>query len=163
MRTTRALAAAGAAVAVLGLAAPAAVARDGMNLSPSNVVALPNVIARGGQLTITVNNCTGNATASSDAFRTIRLRTGVNNLATGRATVNRNASTGSHSISVVCGNGTVINPTAFTVIGGVRGGLGGSSSTGATPTDMAIGGGLVALAVVGGGVFWMRRRSEKHI
>ncbi|MDQ0766062.1 hypothetical protein [Streptomyces canus] len=163
MRTTSALAAAGAAVAVLGLAAPAAVARDGMNLSPSNVVALPSVIARGGQLTITVNNCTGNATASSDAFRTIRLRTGPNNLATGRATVNRNAATGSHSISVVCHNGTVINPTAFTVIGGVRGGLGGSSSAGATPTDMAIGGGLVALAVIGGGVFWMRRRSEKHI
>ncbi|MFF1303596.1 hypothetical protein [Streptomyces sp. NPDC058307] len=163
MRTTRALAAAGAAVAVLGLAAPAAVARDGMNLSPSNVVALPNVIARGGQLTITVNNCTGNATASSDAFRTIRLRTGVNNLATGRATVNRNAATGSHSISVVCSNGTVINPTAFTVIGGVHGGLGGSSSSGATPTDMAIGGALVGLAVVGGGVFWMRRRSERLI
>jgi hypothetical protein len=163
MRTTRALAAAGAAVAVLQLAAPAAVARDGMNLSPSNVVALPNVIARGGQLTITVNNCNSNGTASSDAFRTIRLRTGANNLATGRATVNRNAATGSHSISVVCGNGTVINPTAFTVIGGVRGGLGGSSSAGATPTDMAIGGGLVGLAVIGGGVFWMRRRSEKHI
>jgi hypothetical protein len=143
MRTTRALAAAGAAVAVLGLAAPAAVARDGMNLSPSNVVALPNVIARGGQLTITVNNCTGNATASSDAFRTIRLRTGANNLATGRATVNRNAATGSHSIHVVW--------------------LGGSSSAGATPTDMAIGGGLVALAVIGGGVFWMRRRSEKPV
>ncbi|MFJ9147533.1 hypothetical protein ACIRP7_05540 [Streptomyces sp. NPDC102270] len=163
MRTTRALAAAGAAVAVLGLTAPAAVARDGMNLSPSNVVALPNVIARGGQLTITVNNCTGNATASSDAFRTIRLRTGAGNLATGRATVNRNARPGSHSISVVCRNGTVINPTAFTVIGGVQGGLGGSSSSGATPTDMAIGSGLVALAVVGGGVFWMRRRSERHI
>ncbi|MYT10027.1 MULTISPECIES: membrane protein [Streptomyces] len=163
MRTTRALAAAGAAVAVLGLTAPAAVARDGMNLSPSNVVALPNVIARGGQLTITVNNCTAPATASSDAFRTIRLTTGNNNLATGRATVNRNARPGSHSISVVCGNGTVINPTAFTVIGGVQGGLGGSSSSGATPADMAIGGGLVALAVIGGGVFWMRRRTERHI
>lgn len=163
MRTTRALAAAGAAVAVLGLTAPAAVARDGMNLNPSNVVALPSVIARGGQLTITVNNCTGTATASSDAFPTVTLRTGAGNLATGTATVNRNARTGSHSISVVCSNGTVINPTAFTVIGGVRGGLGGSTSTGATPTDMAIGGGLVALAVIGGGVFWMRRRSERHI
>ena len=163
MRTTRALAAAGAAVAVLGLATPVAVAKDGMNLSPSNVVALPSVIARGGQLTITVNNCTAPATASSDAFPTITLRVGQGNVATGRATVNQNARTGSHSISVVCRNGTVINPTAFTVIGGVRGGLGGSSSTGATPTDMAIGGGLVALAVIGGGVFWMRRRSEKRI
>ncbi|MFC8365262.1 hypothetical protein ACFUIY_35990 [Streptomyces griseorubiginosus] len=163
MRTTRALAAAGAAVAVLGLATPVAVAKDGMNLSPSNVVALPSVIARGGQLTITVNNCTGRATASSDAFPTTTLRVGPGNVATGRATVSQNARTGSHSISVVCQNGTVINPTAFTVIGGVRGGLGGSSTTGATPTDMAIGGGLVALAVIGGGVFWMRRRSERHI
>lgn len=162
MRTTRALAAAGAAVAVLGLAVPTAVARDGMNLSPSNAVAQPSVIARGGKLTITVNNCTGGGTASSDAFPDARL-TGNNNLVTGTATVNSNAATGSHSISVVCRNGTVINPTAFTVIGGVRGGLGGSSTAGATPTDMAIGGGLVALAVIGGGVFWMRRRSERHI
>ena len=46
---------------------------------------------------------------------------------------------------------------------GVRGGLGGSTSTGATPTDMAIGGGLIAVAVVGGAVFWMRRRAEKRI
>jgi len=51
----------------------------------------------------------------------------------------------------------------FTVIGGVRGGLGGSSSTGATPADLAIGGGLVAAALVGGGVFWMRRRSENRL
>ena len=85
MRTTRALAASAAAVAALGLAAPVAVARDGMNLTPSNVVALPSVIARGGQLTITVNNCTGPATASSDAFRTITLTTGPGNLATGTA------------------------------------------------------------------------------
>lgn len=163
MRTTRALAAAGAAIAVLGLAAPAAVARDGMNLNPSNAVALPSVIARGGQLTITVNNCNREATVSSDAFPATKLTVAAGNVATGTATVNQNAATGSHSMSVVCGNGTVINPTAFTVIGGVRGGLGGSSSTGATPTDMAIGGGLVALAVIGGGVFWMRRRSERHI
>ncbi|MFF0014304.1 hypothetical protein [Streptomyces sp. NPDC005374] len=163
MRTTRALAAAGAAIAVLGLAAPAAVARDGMNLNPSNAVALPSVIARGGQLTITVNNCTNPATVSSDAFPATKLTVSPGNVATGTATVNQNAATGSHSMSVVCANGTVINPTAFTVIGGVRGGLGGSSSTGATPTDMAIGGGLVALAVIGGGVFWMRRRSERHI
>ncbi|MFJ9038926.1 hypothetical protein ACIRF8_20315 [Streptomyces sp. NPDC102406] len=38
-------------------------------------------------------------------------------------------------------------------VGGVRG-------TGATPADMAIGGVLVASSLVGGGVFWMRRRAE---
>ncbi|MFJ9903242.1 hypothetical protein ACIRVK_10120 [Streptomyces sp. NPDC101152] len=165
MRTTRALAAAAAAVAALGIAAPAADARDGMHISPSNIVALPSVIARGGQLTITVNNCNGpDATASSDAFPTVRLRTeDRSGLATGTATVSRDARQGPHSISVVCRNGTVINPNAFTVIGAVQGGLGGSNSSGATPTDVAIGGGLVAAAVVGGGVFWMRRRAERRI
>ncbi|NUR42343.1 MAG: hypothetical protein HOV73_19865 [Streptomyces sp.] len=161
MRTTRALAASAAAVAALGLAAPAAVA-DGMN-TPSNVTALPSAIARGGQLTITVNNCSTPATASSDAFQTVTLTSGTGGLATGTARVDNNARQGSHSITVTCRNGVMTNPNAFTVIGAVRGGLGGSSATGATPTDMAIGGGLVAAAVIGGGVFWMRRRSEKRI
>jgi hypothetical protein len=163
MRTTRALAASAAAVAALGLAAPAAVARDGMNLSPTNIVALPSVIARGGQLTITVDGCPGGGTATSDAFPATRLTAVANNSATGTATVNRNVRAGSHSITVTCGSNSLTNPAAFTVIGGVRGGLGGGSSTGATPTDMAIGGGLVAAAVVGSGLFWMRRRSEKRI
>ncbi|MFC8343195.1 hypothetical protein [Streptomyces sp. NPDC057280] len=160
MRTTRALVAAGAAVAALGLAAPTAVA-DGMN-TPSNVTALPSAIARGGQLNITVNNCNAPATASSDAFPTVTL-TSSGGLASGTARVDNNARQGTHSITVMCANGRLTNPTAFTVIGAVRGGLGGSSSSGATPTDMAIGGGLVAAAVIGGGLFWMRRRSEKRI
>lgn len=49
MSTHRALAVSAVAVAALGLAAPVAVARDGMNISPTNIVALPSVIARGGQ------------------------------------------------------------------------------------------------------------------
>ncbi|MEU6140728.1 hypothetical protein ABZ848_10255 [Streptomyces sp. NPDC047081] len=163
MRTTRALAASAAAVAVLAAAAPAAVA-DGMNISLSNLVAMPSVIARGGQLTITVDGCPSIATATSDAFSMATLTpVSGSNTARGTATVNRNASNGSHSITVTCGTKTLTNPTAFTIIGGVRGGLGGSSTSGATPTDMAIGGGLVAAAVVGGGLFWMRRRSEKRI
>ncbi|MFJ1968019.1 hypothetical protein ACIO93_05060 [Streptomyces sp. NPDC087903] len=165
MRTTRALAAAGAAVAALGLAAPAAVAWDGMGVSPSNIVALPSVIARGGQLTVTVDGCRGGGTMTSDAFPSARLTpvNGANGTARGTATVNRNARPGSHSITVDCSGRTLTNPAAFTVIGGVQGGLGGSSSSGATPTDMAIGGGLVAAAVVGGGLFWMRRRTERRI
>lgn len=162
MRNSRALAVAGAAVAAVGLAAPAAVAWD----SPSNIVALPSVIARGGQLTVTVDGCPSGGTMTSDAFPSTSLSpiNGANETSKGTATVNSNASTGSHSITVNCtGKGTLTNPAAFTVIGGVRGGLGGSSSTGATPTDMAIGGGLVGLAVIGGGVFWMRRRSERRI
>ncbi|MDQ1050344.1 hypothetical protein [Streptomyces sp. V4I2] len=165
MRTTRALAAAGAAVAALGLAAPAAVARDGMGVGPSNIVALPSVIARGGQLTVTVDNCPTGGTMTSDAFPSTTLKPihGANQTAKGTATINNNARPGSHSITVNCNGQTLTNPVAFTVIGGVQGGIGGSSSTGATPTDIAIGGGLVAAAVVGGGVFWMRRRSEKRI
>ncbi|MET7473626.1 hypothetical protein ABZT17_04555 [Streptomyces sp. NPDC005648] len=164
MRTTRALAAAAAVVATLSLAAPAAVA-DGMPNTLSNLIALPSVIARGGQLTITVDGCgAGMATATSDAFSpTILRRVDSSNTSRGTATVNNNASTGSHSITVTCNSQTLTNPAAFTIIGGVRGGLGGGSTTGATPTDMAIGGGLVAAAVVGGGLFWMRRRAEKRI
>ncbi|WP_128434837.1 hypothetical protein [Streptomyces cyaneus] len=163
MRRTRALAAAATAVAALGLAAPAAVARDGMP-GLSNIVAMPSVIARGGQLTITVDGCPQGGTATSDAFRPTTL-TPVpgGSTARGTATVHHHARPGAHSITVNCGGMTLTKPNAFTVIGGVQGGLGGSSSTGATPTDMAIGGGLIALAVVGGGVFWMRRRSEKRV
>lgn len=163
MRTIRALAAAATAVAALGLAAPAAVARDGMH-GPSNIVALPSVIARGGQLTITVDGCPQGGTATSEAFRPTPL-TPVpgGSTARGTATIHHHAKPGAHSITVTCGGRSLTNPNAFTVIGGVRGGLGGSSSTGATPTDMAIGGGLIAVAVIGGGVFWMRRRAEKRI
>ncbi|WP_217214307.1 hypothetical protein [Streptomyces sp. AC550_RSS872] len=163
MRTTRAMAAAATAVAALGLAAPAAVARDGMPVGPSNIVAMPSAVPRGGQLTITVDNCPRGGTATSDAFRPTRLSpVHGSNTARGIATIDRHTKPGSHSITVICDGRTLTNPAAFTVIGGVQGGIGGSSSTGATPTDMAIGGGLIAMAVVGGGVFWMRRRAEKR-
>ncbi len=222
MRNTRALAVAGAAVAALGLSAPAAMAWD----TPSNIVALPGVIARGGQLTITVDGCRNGGTATSNAFAPTRLSPvhhggkghesdrggggneagrgtgggdeagrgtggggeagrgtgggdeagrgtggggeagrgtgGGNETARGTAIINSNARPGSYDITVTCNGRTLTKPQAFTVIGGVRGGIGGSSTTGATPTDMAIGGGLVAAAVVGGGVFWMRRRAERH-
>ncbi|MDK1342456.1 hypothetical protein QNO09_03835 [Streptomyces sp. 378] len=189
MRNTRALAVVGAAVAALGLSAPAAIAWE----TPSNIVALPGVIARGGQLTITVDGCRNGGTATSNAFAPTRLspahhagkgnesdRGGAgndgrgggndadgggngNDTARGIATINNNARPGSYDITVTCNGRTLTKPQAFTVIGGVRGGIGGSSTTGASPTDMAIGGGLVAAAVVGGGVFWMRRRTERRI
>ncbi|GKQ39739.1 hypothetical protein [Streptomyces sp. A012304] len=167
MRTTRFLAVSAAsavAVTALGLAAPTAVARDGVNVNPSNIVALPSVIARGGQLTVTVDGCPRGGTMSSDAFPTTTLTpiSGAHHTSRGTATVSNNATPGTHSITVRCDGRTLTNPAAFTVIGGVRGGLGGSTSSGATPTDIAIGGGLVAAAVIGGGVFWMRRRAERR-
>ncbi|CAL9354848.1 hypothetical protein C1708_03050 [Streptomyces sp. DH-12] len=165
MRNTRALAAAGAAVAVLGVAAPAAVADGGRVPNPSNIVALPSVIARGGQLTITVDGCPNGGTATSNAFQRTHLTPvhGANDTAKGTATINNDARPGSYDITVHCSGRSLTRPAAFTVIGGVRGGIGGSSTTGATPADMAIGGSLVAAAVVGSGVFWMRRRAEKRI
>ena len=161
MRNTRALAVAGAAVAALGLSAPAAAAWD----TPSNIVALPSVIARGGQLTITVDGCRHGGTATSNAFSPTKLTpvSSARETAKGTATINSNARPGSYDITVNCSGKRMTKPQAFTVIGGVRGGIGGSSTTGASPTDMAIGGGLVAAAVVGGGVFWMRRRAERRI
>ncbi|SEP65859.1 hypothetical protein SAMN04487983_1001216 [Streptomyces sp. yr375] len=168
MRTTRVLAASAvsaAAVAALGLAAPTAIARDGMGANPSNIVVLPSVIARGGQITVTVDGCPGGGTMTSPAFGTAPLTSllGANQTAKGTATINDNAQPGAYDITVTCSGRPLTRPAAFTVIGGVRGGLGGSTTTGATPTDMAIGGGLVAAALVGGGLFWMRRRAERHI
>lgn len=166
MRNSRALVAAGAAVAALGLSVPAAVAwEDNTHPNPSNIVALPSVIARGSQLTITVDGCPNGGFATSNAFPRTRLMPihGAKGTARGTATINSNANPGSYDITVTCDGRTLTRPAAFTVIGGVRGGIGGSNSSGATPTDIAIGGGLVAAAVIGGGVFWMRRRSEKRI
>lgn len=165
MRKSRALASAGAAVAVLGLAAPAAVADGGRGSSPSNIVALPSVIARGGQLTITVDGCPNGGYATSNAFPRTNLTSvhGSGDTAKGTANIYNDARAGSYDITVHCSGRSLTRPAAFTVLGGVRGGLGGSSTDGATPTDMAIGGGLVAAAVVAGGVFWMRRRAEKQL
>ncbi|MGQ4388443.1 hypothetical protein [Streptomyces sp. SAS_270] len=162
MRTTRALAACAAAVAAVGLAAPTAAAWD----QPTSVTAAPSVIAPGGKLLITVNGsaCTiAGSTVSSDVFPTTTLTSMGGNTSTANPTVNSNASPGVYRVTTMCEGRTKEFSSVFTVIGGVRGGLGGSSSTGATPTDMAIGGGLVAAAAVGGGVFWLRRRSEKRI
>ncbi|MFG2516301.1 hypothetical protein [Streptomyces sp. NPDC048584] len=165
MRKSRALAAAGAAVAVLGIAAPVAVADGGRVPNPSNIVALPSVIARGGQLTITVDGCPNGGTATSNAFPRTNLTpiSGANDTSRGTATVDAEARPGPYDITVHCSGRSLTRPAAFTVIGGVRGGIGGSSTSGATPTDMAIGGALVTAAVVGSGVFWMRRRAEKRI
>ncbi|CAM5628239.1 LPXTG cell wall anchor domain-containing protein OS=Streptomyces alboniger OX=132473 GN=CP975_31890 PE=4 SV=1 [Streptomyces alboniger] len=160
MRTTRALAVAAAAGAVVGLAVPAASAWA----DPTNIVAMPSVVPRGGQLTVTVDgsSCQGGGRITSHAFPDTDLQP-LSNSTTSSATavVHRHATPGAYDITAHCGGKTLTRPAAFTVIhGGVRGGFGGSTHSGATDTDMAIGGALVAAAVIGGGVFWMRRRSE---
>jgi MYXO-CTERM domain-containing protein len=174
MRTTRALAVSATALAALGLAAPSAAARDGFD-HPSNIVATPSVVAPGGQLTVTVDGCPKGGTMTSPAFPQTRLEpikrhhdmhrddddmSRGSDTARGVATIHRDARPGGHHITVNCDGKTLTKDNAFTVMGAAQGGIGGSSSSGATPTDMAIGGGLMGLAVVGGAVFWMRRRSE---
>jgi hypothetical protein len=162
MRTTRALAASAAAVAVLGFAAPTAAAWN----DPTSVTAQPSVIARGGQMVLTVKGeaCTAaNSTVSSPAFPTTKLRSMGGDTATATVTVSSNATPGAQSVTTHCEGRQRTFNNVFTVIGGVRGGIGGSSTSGASPTDIAIGGSLVAVALIGGGVFWMRRRSENKI
>ncbi|MFJ6572451.1 hypothetical protein ACIQNU_34090 [Streptomyces sp. NPDC091292] len=165
MRRYRALAVSAAAVAAVGLAAPTADAGGPSDLS--NIVATPSAVAPGGQLTITVDggSC-DNGTVESPAFPRTRLsglgRVGSNS-ATATVTVDRDARAGTHEITADCNGRRLTRPNAFTVLGGVRGGIGGGTETGATRTDMAIGGGLVAAAAIGGGVFWMRRRAENQV
>ncbi|MFF6785316.1 hypothetical protein [Streptomyces sp. NPDC012510] len=163
MRTTRVLAAAAAAVALVGVAAPTATAWD----QPSSVTAAPNAVARGGRLVLTVGGgdaCTmAGSTISSNAFPTTNLTSMGGTSATATVRINSNADPGSYNVTTHCEGKRKTFNSVFTVLGGVRGGIGGSSSSGATTTDVAIGGGLVTAALVGGGVFWMRRRSENRI
>ncbi len=162
MRTTRALAVAAAAGAVVGLAAPTASAWA----DPTNIVAMPSVIPRGGHLTVTVDgsSCQHGGKITSPAFSDAHLHAihgGTTSSAT--AVIHKHVTPGAYDITAHCGGKTLMRPAAFTVIhGGVRGGFGGTSQSGASGTDIAIGGALVAAAVVGGGVFWMRRRSENR-
>ncbi|GHI03381.1 hypothetical protein AQI88_00775 [Streptomyces cellostaticus] len=130
--------------------------------NPRNIIATPGVIAAGGRLTVTVDGCHG-GTASSRAFRTIWLVPIRDDISRGEAMIDRDARPGHYDITVNCNGRTLTRPAAFTVLGGVQGGVGGSRTSGATSTDMAIGGGLVAAAVIGGGAFWLRRRHEKRI
>ncbi|MDQ8705061.1 hypothetical protein RCO28_21565 [Streptomyces sp. LHD-70] len=161
MRTSRALAVTAAAGAIIGLAAPSASAWDASAITVS-----PTTTFRGGTVTVTVNahECTrgSNNHVSSSAFRNTRLRPSGGNMATATVRIKRNAHIGSHSVTATCGAaGSVTREGALTVIhGGAGGGLGGSTSTGATSTDVAIGGSLAGAALIGGGAFWLRRRGE---
>ncbi|MEU3825770.1 hypothetical protein GT045_27605 [Streptomyces sp. SID486] len=133
----------------------------GDDFNSRDIFVTPDVLPAGGRLTVIVNGCRS-GTASSDAFGTIPLEPFRDDTARGVATVDRDARRGRYDVTVRCDGRTLTRRGAFTVLGGVNGGLGGSRTTGATPTDMAIGSGLVAVAVIGGGAFWLRRRHEKR-
>ncbi|MET8804412.1 hypothetical protein [Streptomyces sp. NPDC004546] len=203
MRNQRALAAACAAVAVLGFATPAALAEGGGDSGgpdhgisgnsndrdhfddsgnsgrdndsgdrddglggrddggPRKIVAHPGVLPAGGRLAVTVDGC-DDGTMSSRVFATTELDRRRDDSSRGTAHVDGDARPGRYDIAVDCDGRTLIRPAAFTVLGGVQGGVGGGRPTGSTPADMAIGAGLVTLAVVGGGASWVRRRNEKR-
>ncbi|MDI3420034.1 hypothetical protein [Streptomyces luteolus] len=157
MRTSRTLAVTAAAGAIIGLAAPSASAWDGSAITVS-----PTTTFRGGSVSVMVNahECRSGGHVSSSAFPNTRLRWN-GGVATANVRIKRNAHIGSHSVTATCGGSSVTREGALTVIhGGSQGGVGGSSSTGATSTDVAIGGSLVGAALIGGGVFWLRRRGE---
>lgn len=136
---------------------------DGHGHGPAgirNIVAAPGVIARGGQLAVTVEGCRNGGVVESRAFARTPLRpvNAFGDRARAIATIREDVHPGTYDITAECGGQRLIRPRAFTVIGGVRGGIGGGTVTGATPADMAIGGGLLAAGTIGGGVFWLRRR-----
>ncbi|MGK5698339.1 hypothetical protein ACSNOJ_36615, partial [Streptomyces sp. URMC 128] len=86
--------------------------------------------------TITVDDCRHGGTATSNAFTTpatLSPVSGAKGTARGTATIRNNARPGPYDITVTCNGRSLTKPQAFTVIGGVRGGIGGSSTTGATP------------------------------
>jgi hypothetical protein len=158
MSRYRALAVSAVTAAVVGLAAPAAEAWD-----DPKITVTPSTIARGGQLTIRVDqdDCrTPGSTVSSPAFSTTQLSNLIGGVPTATVRVNQNANAGSYTVTARCNGRTFTRQNAFTVIGGVQGGLGGSS-TGTTATDIAIGGGLVTAALAGGGVFLLRRHAAR--
>ncbi|MFF1471530.1 hypothetical protein [Streptomyces mirabilis] len=129
-----------------------------------NILVRPSVIARGGQLSITVDGeacLSPGSTVSSRVFPTTLLRRVGGDTSIATVIVDRDARRGSYDVTVHCDGRRLTRPAAFAVIGGVRAGLGGSVG-GAAPADVAIGGGLMTAGVVGGGVFWLRRRSERR-
>ncbi|WP_306322845.1 MULTISPECIES: hypothetical protein [unclassified Streptomyces] len=157
--TTRALAVSTVAASALALAAPAATAWT----DPVHLAATQKLVPRGGRVTVTVDGtkCQSGATATSDAFGTVRLMNAGGERAGATTTVRGDAGPGAHDITVHCQGTSLTRPGAFTVVhGAVRGGAGGASSPGASPTDMAIGTVLIACALLGSGVFWFRRRSD---
>lgn len=162
MRRYRVLALTAATAVAVGLAAPTAAAWDRPPNSGTSITVTPTTVPRGGQLTIEVEapECRasgGSVTSPVFPDTPLQPRSGSNALVA-NPRVNSNAGQGLYDITVRCDGRIFTKPAAFTVIGGVQGGLGGSV-TGTTGTDIALGGGLVAAAALGGGVVVMRRRA----
>jgi hypothetical protein len=120
------------------------------------------VLPAGGRLTVGVEGCPDGGTMSSRAFPATGLDASGDGASRAGVRLGHDARPGRYDLTVRCDGTALVRPDAFTVLGGVHGGVGGSRSAGATPSDMAIGAALVSLSVVGGGTYWLRRRREKR-
>ncbi|MEW2158807.1 hypothetical protein AB0950_26555 [Streptomyces sp. NPDC007189] len=129
---------------------------------PRDIVVTPGVLPAGGRLTVSAVGCPEGGTMSSRAFPATGLDGSGDGASRAGVRLDRDARPGRYDLTVRCDGRTLVRPDAFTVLGGVHGGVGGSRSAGATPSDMAIGAGLVSLSVVGGGAYWLRRRREQR-
>ncbi|MFF4011965.1 hypothetical protein [Streptomyces sp. NPDC001717] len=164
----------GAVLALGALAAPAATAAEGRQVTSFGFTITPSTVAPGGQTVLSVTGCNAAyATASSGVFDTVSIARGQ----TARVTVDRDARPGAlYSVSFTCNgetgsadltiSGGSTRPTTSStrtattpargVVGAVRGGLGGSVA-GMDPLELGAGAGLL-LAAAGGTAFALRRR-----
>lgn len=145
-----------AACVLLALAAPSATADGGTG----NIVVAPKVTTREEPLTVTVHAAScRTGSASSPAFGETRLTPRTDGAGGhARPAVGRDVPPGSYDITVTCDDGrSVTRAAAFTVVNGVApGDHGPAPSDGASTADLVIGGLMVASALAGGGVLWLR-------
>ncbi|WP_028814368.1 hypothetical protein [Streptomyces flavidovirens] len=176
MRAIRVTSAAALGLAALSLTAPAASAVD--DKVPALVgTATPSTIAPGGQVTLSLSGCDGEADAFSAVFGLVKIPPG--GMAT--ATVDWDAKRGAmYRVTYTCNDGrqttsqlTITGapptrtftprPTATVTrspAGPARGGVGGSQG-GMNAGEIAAGAALV-VAATGGVVFVLRRRSSSR-
>ncbi|WP_330336505.1 hypothetical protein [Streptomyces sp. NBC_00557] len=129
---------------------------------PRGILVTPGVLPAGGRLTVSVEGCPDGGTMSSRAFPATGLDASGGGASRAGVRLDRDARPGRYDLTVRCDGTALVRPDAFTVLGGVHGGVGGNRAAGATPSDMAAGAALVTLSVVGGGTYWLRRRREKR-
>ncbi|WP_405804449.1 hypothetical protein OG729_04565 [Streptomyces sp. NBC_00210] len=105
MRASRALAAAAAACAAVGLSAPlAAAGGDRQDIGPTSVTVSPQAVHQGSTLTITVRGCNRGGTVTSNAFPTTNLSSNRNGISTAIARIHDDAAPGQYNLAVRCSN-----------------------------------------------------------
>ncbi|MFI8100688.1 hypothetical protein ACIQUQ_19240 [Streptomyces sp. NPDC101118] len=157
MRASRAVTAAAAAFAVLGLATPIAAAGGAPGGGPTNITVNPFSVHQGSTMQVSASGChQGGTVFSPGNFPETALSPGAIGFATVR--IFNHAVPGRHTLSVRCNGSSLVGTHQFQVLDGrgAQGGLGGSF--GPTATETAIGAGLVGTAALGAGIHLMRRR-----